>query len=221
MAYNNGPKIITNGLVLTLDAANTKSYPGSGTMWNDLSGNGNTGTLTNGPTFDGSNGGSIVFDGVNDYVDCGSASSVQLSNNFTLSVWHKNINTGYIIDQGNIGEDPTGCLEFTNRGLRLSLNNIETVTANGTFSNTTVWNHIDCTFASGIVTFYINGVFDSTKITTSTAFSPSGTLKIGRRALNTSSILTGNISIVKIYNRVLTAQEVLQNFNATRSRFGV
>ena len=57
-----------NGLVLALDAANTKSYPGSGTTWTDLSGRGNTGTLTNGPTYSSANGGSIVFDGTNDYV---------------------------------------------------------------------------------------------------------------------------------------------------------
>ena len=68
MSLSRGPKIVTNGLVLYLDAANKKSYPGSGTTWTDLSGNNNTGTLTNGPTFDSNNGGSIVFDGTNDYV---------------------------------------------------------------------------------------------------------------------------------------------------------
>ena len=68
MAFIHSPKIITDGLVLALDAGNTKSYPGSGTVWTDLSGNNNTGTLTNGPTFNAANGGSIVFDGTNDYV---------------------------------------------------------------------------------------------------------------------------------------------------------
>lgn len=66
MATNGGPNIIQNGLVFALDAANKKSYPGSGTTWKDLSGNGNDGTLTNGPTFDSGNGGSIVLDGTND-----------------------------------------------------------------------------------------------------------------------------------------------------------
>jgi hypothetical protein len=69
MSYNNGPRIITNGLVLCLDAGNPKSYPGIGTSWVDLSGNGNNGTLTNGPAFNSSNTGSIVFDGINDYCD--------------------------------------------------------------------------------------------------------------------------------------------------------
>ena len=63
-----GPNIITDGLVLALDAANSRSYPGTGTTWSDLSGNGNSGTLTNGPTFNSGNGGSIVFDGVDDNI---------------------------------------------------------------------------------------------------------------------------------------------------------
>jgi hypothetical protein len=67
MAFNYSPKIVTDGLVLYLDAANPKSYPGTGTAWNDISRGGNNGTLVNGPTFDSTNGGSIVFDGVNDY----------------------------------------------------------------------------------------------------------------------------------------------------------
>jgi hypothetical protein len=219
MSVSGGPNLSEAGLVFVVDAANIKSYPSSGTVWNDLSGNLNSGSLINGPTFNSANGGSLVFDGVDDYIDCGS--SIQLSNTFTLSVWHKNINTGYVIDQGTVGNDPTGCLEFTNRGLSLGLNNIENVTANGTFLDTTTWNHTDCTFTSGTVNFYINGIFDSSKTTVSTSFTPSGTLKIGRRSFNTATILSGNISIVKIYNRVLTATEVLQNFNATRSRFGV
>ena len=70
MATLYSPKIVTNGLVLCLDAGNNKSYPGSGTTWNDLSGNNNTGSLVNGPTFTGSFGGSVAFDGVNDYVAC-------------------------------------------------------------------------------------------------------------------------------------------------------
>ena len=86
MAFNYSPKISTDGLVLCLDAANTKSYPGSGTVWSDLSRGGNNGTLTNGPTFNSGNGGSIVFDGVNDYVDCG-VSNISLPINITLISW--------------------------------------------------------------------------------------------------------------------------------------
>jgi hypothetical protein len=163
--------------------------------------------------------GSFSFDGVDDYLDCGTTQ--QLTNNFTLEVWHNNINTGHIIDQGNLGTDPNGSLEYSNRGLTLGLNNLETVTATGTITNTAGWNSVTCSFASGSVNFYINGVFDSTKTMTNTAFLPSGILKIGRRALNTTVIMSGTLSVVKIYNKVLSADEVAQNFNALRGRYGI
>ena len=79
MSNQYGPRIVTNGLVLCLDAGNNKSYPGSGTVWNDLSGNNFNGILTNGPTYSPSSGGGIVFDGVNDYISLGSV----LNNSFT------------------------------------------------------------------------------------------------------------------------------------------
>ena len=82
MAFNYSPRIIQDGLVLYLDAANTKSYPTTGTTWSDLSRRGNNGTLTNGPTFNSSNGGIIVFDGINNYVDFGSSAINQNLNNF-------------------------------------------------------------------------------------------------------------------------------------------
>ena len=71
MGLSHSPNIVTDVLVLCLDAANRRSYPGSGNSWLDLSGNGNNGTLTNGPTYSSANGGSLVFDGVDDYVNCG------------------------------------------------------------------------------------------------------------------------------------------------------
>jgi len=83
-----GPNISTSGLVLALDAANTKSYPGSGTTWTDMSGNNNNGTLTNGPTFNSANGGSIVFDGSNDFVTLGNQSVLGFTNGiFSVEAW--------------------------------------------------------------------------------------------------------------------------------------
>jgi hypothetical protein len=85
MAFNYSPKIITDGLVLYLDAANTRSYPTNGTIWSDLSRNNNNGTLINGPTFNSANGGSIVFDGVDDRVSRNSA--IDTGQNFTINAW--------------------------------------------------------------------------------------------------------------------------------------
>jgi hypothetical protein len=87
MGFYRGPHIVTDGLILSLDAANNKSYPRSGTTWNDLSGNGNNGTLVNGPTFSSANGGSIVFDGTNDVV---STTLVQtFVNELTVETWYR------------------------------------------------------------------------------------------------------------------------------------
>jgi hypothetical protein len=88
MALAHSPKIVTDGLVLCLDAGNPKSYPGSGTTWTDLSGNGNNGTLVNGVGYNSGNGGSLVFDGVNDRVTINASSHTNLSSgNFTISSW--------------------------------------------------------------------------------------------------------------------------------------
>ena len=97
MAFSHSPKVVTDGLVLCLDAASKNSYPGSGTTWTDLSGNGNDGTLTNGPTFSSDKGGTIVFDGTDDYVDTG----LYLSSTCSISCWYKREETD--ITNGNEG----------------------------------------------------------------------------------------------------------------------
>jgi hypothetical protein len=216
MATAGGPNLVRNSLAANLDAGNKNSYYYGGTTWNDLSGNNVSGSLIDGPALNSGNSGNIVFDGINSYIDCGT--SIQLTNNFTLCTWLKDSNTGYIIDQGLIGTDPTGCVEWTNYGLALGSNNISTVYADGTIIPSK-WNNIVCTFSSSTASFYINGVLDSVKITTFSNFTPSGTLKIARRGFNTSGIFLGKIANTLIYNRVLSAAEVAQNYNAQKSRF--
>jgi len=222
--YNSGDNATATGTAIIgammLVAGSTAVRFAEGTRSNtqavlDLTG-GNTITATN-LTYASDN--TFSFDGVDDYLDCGT--TIQLTNNFTLEVWHRNINTGHIIDQGNLGTDPNGSLEYSNRGLTLALNNLESVTAVGTIANTTGWNSVTCSFASGSVNFYINGAFDSTRTMTNTVFLPSGILKIGRRALNTTVIMSGTLPVVKIYNKVLSASEVRQNFEALRGRYGI
>jgi hypothetical protein len=104
MAFNYSPKIITDGLVLYLDAANPKSYVSGSTTWGDLSRGGNNGTLVNGPTFSSANGGSIVFDGVNDYINCGTNSSLRPSQQITINSWIKlnGFSFSCILDDFNI-----------------------------------------------------------------------------------------------------------------------
>jgi hypothetical protein len=87
MSYYNGPKAVMDGLVMYLDAGNTKSYLSGSSTWNDLSGNGNNGTLTNGPTFSSANGGSIVFDGVDDTITVPYSSTLDPTGGITIEAW--------------------------------------------------------------------------------------------------------------------------------------
>ena len=128
-----GPEVVEDGLVLALDAGNTKSYPGSGTTWTDLSGNGNNGTLTNGPTYSSSNGGSIVFDGVNDFVD--------ISNSFQVStvVWNDNTSSHYqseVYYRGKLLRRPG--VVFTTTDLTIGYDSNETGLPNTLGSETNV-----------------------------------------------------------------------------------
>ena len=104
MGINYNPRIVTNGLVLALDAGNIKSYPGSGTTWGDLSGNGNVGIMTNGPVYSSMNGGTIVFDGNNDNVSIGTNGFSFGSSPGTLSAWAKSAGLSFsrtIFSYGN------------------------------------------------------------------------------------------------------------------------
>lgn len=230
-----------NGLVLCLDAGNTKSYPGSGTTWTDLSGRGNTGTLTNGPTYSSANGGSIVFDGTNDYV---STNYTQTSvTGYTIDVWFKSTDTGtqnpFVQNRGSgqgksitmgLGPPLSGngqifiALDSDLLIIQIATNNIY---------NDGNWYHAVGVFnqPSGSVTtssfsIYVNGVAASTRTTDQQQGSFSspltglgGTLIGYHQAWNTYFL--GSLASVKIYNRALTAAEVAQNFNATRGRFGI
>jgi hypothetical protein len=231
--YNAG-KIVTDGLVLCLDAANPKSYPGSGTTWTDLSGNGNNGTLVNGVGYSGDNLGSLVFDGVDD--------GVQLPHNlfwiltptskFSLCSWfyaepttqagsmifsHQNCNNPSIQISVN------GTTSLSCRLAGSSGNDFATYTANVTGR----WNYVVYTFdGAGNMKLYLNSslVATQTSIATWSAYSPGHSqVWLGRRAwCGGTNELTGKIASFSYYkDRALTASEIQQNFNATRSRYGI
>jgi hypothetical protein len=217
MAIRGGPDIVENGLVLALDAANVRSYPGTGTSWFDLSGNGNTGTLTNGPTFDSANGGSIVFDGVDDYVGISSA-MLTGTENFTVNAWIKcdATETGGTV----FGNYPAGNLQIfygsTFMGMWLA-NNSTYVDSPVPFSSNPT---MITAMRSGTTTyFYQNGTLLKTGSSSSTIGTTSD-FRLGENT-NTGEEYTGTIYSVQVYNRALTAAEIQQNFNATRSRFNI
>jgi hypothetical protein len=213
---------VTSGLVMYLDAAKTTSYPGSGTTWTDLSGNSNTGTLTNGPTYSSANSGSIVFDGTDDKVDCGNASSLQITQG-TISTWI-NANSGNSNYNGIITKQLAWSL-FVKDNILISYDwgNVAERTTGITVGNGT-WNHIAMTFTETVGTptnnaiIYVNG---SPVLTTTVRHSAqSAPVQIGD-GNNTSQNFGGNVSQTLIYNRALSASEVAQNYNAFKGRYSI
>lgn len=228
MSYSNGPRIVTNGLVLYLDAGSTKSYPGSGTTWTDLSGNNNNGTLINGPTYSSANKGSIVFDGINDYVS--SSSFIPNITDKTLSGWVRlssisqqggglinlQSNNGATFDSITYNETNNGWGFGSNFYARTGWSGVKE-------TSTTQWINIVATYANLNYRIYRNGILIYTLNTFNVLnFNFSSISVIGyRHTGGTNAYLSGNISQVSVYNRTLSASEVLQNYNATKGRYNL
>jgi hypothetical protein len=229
------PSIITQNLVLCLDAANSKSYPGSGTTWTDLSGRGNNGTLTNGPTYSSSNGGVLDFDGTNDYIDFGSDLVFKSSGGWTVESWAK------------FDVIPT---TYNNTTSPSNFIGSETITHNSWYwsvleSKLALWNRSPGVWKYGSTTLqantwyntvlvcansgtayqmYLNGIAeggDHATYTWNATYSGLNIRYIARGNSTNIRQLNGKIPITKVYNRALTAAEIQQNFNALRSRFSV
>jgi hypothetical protein len=237
MAGTVAPNIVTNGLVLYLDAANTKSYPGSGTIWTDIAA-GNNGTLTNGPTFNSGSGGSIVFDGVDDYIDTPYVTAIG-TNDFSYSVWIKYSTSqiGAIVAKrvGSptfeqftlfVAGDPYGntagtyiCCDDYNSGGRY----VNTVNTYGDGN----WHHVAVVRNSTGVLVYVDGISQSLAGVSTSAIpnlSTTSKLFIGRSGENQSVgaiPFNGSISLVQVYNLALSSTEIQQNYNSTKTRFGL
>ena len=236
MTIGYGPRIVTDGLVLALDAADRNSYPGSGTAWTDLSGLGNTGTLTNGPTYSSANGGSLVFDGVDDYVENSSPNlGITGDASATLSCWF--YYTGASTTFNALFQYGNGPVAGDTFALGLNLPSAYDVNfqfngGNSTRSNSNVylpntWNNLVGTKTPGAANtttkLYLNGV--ELTIAESSTITPnvvSRVIRVGRWTNDGSpSYYTGRVSNCSIYNRALTAAEIQQNFQALRGRFGI
>ena len=220
--------IVQSGLVLNLDAGVSSSYPGSGTTWTDLSGNGNTGTLTNGPTYSSANGGSLVFDGVDDYGNFSSRILTNVVTEISCFMWIYPKSDGVvlaILGQSQINSSyHHSAIEVGSSGeLRMSLwHNSLTNRINSTLSLNT-WNNVGFTYAGTTLTGYLNS--SNVGTTTFTWSKPSdiyfGIMSFDGTNMGTSAYGDGNVSNIQVYNRALTAAEIQQNFIATRSRYSV
>lgn len=230
----NTPSIITNGLILNLDAS---TYPGTGTTWNDLSGQNNNGTLVNGVGYSTENGGVMTFDGVNDYVNCGNSSTFNQTNALTLSTWVK-INSLSSVNSligkqwcnGNqysyyLAINTQGKLAFDAGNSGSCTGNFTTYTSTNSLSINT-WYNVVLSFTNTSIKLYLNGQLISGSLTgiNKNLFTGNSPVLLGTyRSLNGSygSILNGSIGSTLIYNTSLSASDILQNFNATKTRFGL
>ena len=237
MSGKSGPDIVENGLVLCLDAANKFSYPRTGTTWTDLSGNSNNGTLTNGPTFSAGNMGSILFDGTNDYV-LGTINGSIFTGSFTHSAWIYKLNANQVWQGVFTNSSPatsnTYLMTFGNGSVAAPYNSVGAnqvgISESGIFldigTHTNRWLYIVMTKTGSTLNIYCYK--DGTLLQTSGTinwnggnFATTNNYEIGRHWAGGDVVpLQGNISQTSIYNRALSATEVLQNYKATKSRFG-
>ena len=229
MGFFRGPNIVRDGLVLALDAASPRSYPGSGSTWFDLSGNGNNGTLTNGPTFDSANGGSIVFDGVNDFINLPTSTSLW-SSNFSINFFTKSniLGNQFIFSNGSYGTAATNI--WFGGG---SLNNF-TIHLRRTDGTGAIGYNFTLPLPYNLLTYY--SIVYSTNDNTLKLYQNSNLVESKNTSLvdpswmpngwrignsNGWNSINGNIYNFTTYNKALTSQEILQNYNAQKSRFGL
>jgi hypothetical protein len=229
MACAGGPDTITNGLVLTLDAANKLSYPSTGTTWYDLSGNANNGTLTNGPTFSNANGGCIVFDGVDDYVQTNFNQNTDNAQ-ITWECWFWDdspggfvSNTALISNYGASATTPYTSLHvYDNGNVFFGQRNSSGTESLATYSANVcngIWHHIVGVVDSTNTLIYVDGVLRASQAkVTGTTTSGQNIVIAGNHLGRYQSC---RIASAKIYSRALTAAEVLQNYNVTKTRFGL
>jgi hypothetical protein len=249
MATQGGPNIVTDGLILNIDGANPKSYPGTGTAWNDLSGNGNNGTLINGPTFSSENNGSIFFDGVNDYSRHLLSQTIQSR---TISVWFFD-DSGIEPDVLNV--PPKTGYQLANFGTSTTLAAFDGITKGGWTGRATnetlgYYQHNPARFiymrdsvsigwhqfvmsyndSAGIYDFFLDGTQRSVFVST---FGNIGLISTDRVIIGApgdpQTVGTpgqnyygrNGFSQILLYNRSLSDNEILQNYNATKTRFGL
>ena len=243
-------KVVTKGLVLCLDAGDKNSYPGSGTTWFDLSGKRNHGTLINGPTFSSTNGGGIVFDGTNDYINITNNLVYNTAGSKAVEVWANvgsttgkftiittnRANTDTLVNFAIMMDDRQVIRSWNPSGadrmiLMYSIGNGTTsffaYSKNkcGTTDGDNAWHHIvgvTDMFTNQIILYYDGTAVHSQSIT-GTPSTPAAPLRIGAGyTINASdNPFTGKVASYKIYNRALSAAEILQNYNAQKSRFGL
>jgi hypothetical protein len=254
MSVKGGPNTVTSGLVLELDAGNIKSYQSGSTTWFDKSGFANNGTLINEVGYTSSFNGSLVFDGVDDYVNLGNNPSLQFgTGSFTLNVWINPANTSSVnailakrqtVNPFNMVQIRVGTFSVFGSGFTISpskkvsfalWSGPSNFSPSGGFVAVTTddiidgnWKNITLTRTSGSIVMYVNAVSQSVSIVydfgtrTLANISVTGSnWAVGAVPEVPTGFISASYSTVQMYNRALSSQEVLQNYNATKTRFGL
>jgi len=228
-------KIVTNGLVLALDAADKNSYISGSTTWNDLSGNGNTGTLQTGTSYNASNSGNIAFNGTSGYISTTTNLGANPYPSLTYSVWFKTTVGGQKII--GIETNQTGTTSPNlDRHIYIGSDNklyfgvydtnYRTITSTITVTDNTWRNVTTVTTGANSISMYINGVLNATGTGNGYSSYTTSYIRLGSYELSgwtngVTGYFTGNIATVQVYNRALSATEIAQNYNAQKSRFGL
>lgn len=211
-----GVNIVSNGLVLYLDASNRISYVSGSTTWNDVSRSGNNGTLINGPTFNSANGGNILFDGTNDFVS-GSCTTVNANVGMTTFIWVRtSITSPQVFFSHTSGANNGFRLEIDGGQFLLTFGGVANYSSGNGVSDGN-WKQLVVTTVGTTGRIYINGNLVASPTVGTMQGTPNQFVISG----STIRFLNGNVASVILYNRALSASEVLQNFNATKSRFGL
>ena len=219
--------IVTDGMVLNLDAGWYNSYPGSGTLWTDLSGQGNNGTLFNSPSFSSNGLGSLNFDGTDDYVRVNESASIDITTNtITFGAWcYPTVSNKYqhILVKG-VGESRQYGMWLSVDGTSKIFRNVNGVVTqtNVTISTPWVvnnWNYIMLVYNGSTIKIYLNGLEVFSENASGNISHTNSNVNLGGEPTQ-SFFFVGNITNGQIYNRALTADEIFQNYNAQKTRFG-
>lgn len=233
MSAITGPNSSLSGLILSLDAASQRSYVSGSTVWYDVSGNGNNGTLVSGSGYSPVNGGAITFDGVDDYVDLGSPlASIMTGASFSSNMWVKSnillsaANNNFYGLYSCYGPGSIGIQLFWGPTDKLYAAAGRTVvcSTSGSFDSmiANTWYNISFVFNSNAsAAIYVNGVNRTSLSAAATVPTPISNFKLGVRSDTNAYSWPGNFSCVSLYNRALSADEIAQNFNSQRFRFGI
>ena len=224
--------IVKDGLVFHIDAANSSSYPGTGTAALNIAGLGATGSLLNGAGFGISSGGSFIFDGTNDYIDCGTDSITDLATTtMTAEVMFQTTGTPnrpHLINRGINGGQ--GQFAFISEATNPPTMRLYLDTGSGwllaAVGSTTIqnnqWVYAAAVYNGSNAYIYVNGVLDTFSAFSGTLRSvPSNSVTVGFFTGSGAHYLNGKISYARLYNKALSSTEILQNYNALKGRYGL